>query len=262
MKKTAVILLVSLLTSALLCSCNTNEKGSNPNVRFLITELTQTTPEGSMKYVSQYDDEGKRIEQTAYKDGEEQSVTTFTYDENGNENGFIFVSPEYTTTEEWMNDEEGRIISRTSTTESPSETSVTVDEYQYEYTDDNGSYVMTSVTNGQSGFAYSYTYNDKHALIEETFFANGIEYSRTKYDEHGNPTEIISANGETTTYKNRYAGGLLKETTQRNSDGAVQTKTVYSYDEHGNVIMKVQTDGTGAVVLTTEIAYVEFEINK
>ena len=247
------------------------------NEKLLQTEMISTSPYGTTKNVMTYDEFGRLITTETYSDGALSLTCTVTYDENGYKNSDV-QSGSIDYKDEWINSADGKILSGKITSKTSFGTMIfsyayeyddngrilsyvrtdsnehVIQQKKYRYTDENGSYVLTETGEGYPEAVVTCIANAQGTIVEKIVVSGGRETTRTKYDEHGNEIEIISDGGKVT-YKNTYSNTLLTQIEITDSDGELVQKTVYAYDESGNLLSVVITDASGTIIDHTEIIY-------
>ncbi len=263
----------------------------------LNTVTTATTPFGTHKYVNEYDEYGRLIKSTAYTDGEEFSVTEYTYDEYGCQNSEKYVSDEMSYTYEWTNNTDGNRLKGTEKTKQKSELSSFESEYEYiydengrvvsydcttvskramifgkttteqhrtyEYTDEYGSYIMKEWGDNIPETVYQYFYDENGNLDEEIVLTDGKETMRTKYDSHGYAMTVrrkTTSGEEVTRFENTYENDLLTKMIKKSDDGKIISTTVNTYDGDGKILSSVTTGENRTETSSTVYEYEEFEI--
>lgn len=313
-KKTSVIALilaVSLTLSAVGCSfIGPKEEENTPDETdqaetipeetitvLLNTVTTEKTPHRLNKYVAEYDEYGRIIKSTAYTDGEEFSVTEYTYDEYGYQNSEKYVSDEMSYTYEWTNntdgnrlkgtekteqanglssfeseyeytyDEKGRAVSYDSTTVSKRAMifgkTTTEQHRSYEYTNEYGSYIMKEWGDDIPETVYHFFFDENGNIDEEIVLTDCYETMRTKYDRHGYAMTVrrkTTSGEEVTRFENTYENGLLTKMIKKSEDGKVLGTTVITYDGNGNPLSSVITGEDGTETSNTVYEYEEFEV--
>ena len=247
------------------------------NEKLLKTEVISTSPYGTTKDVMTYDEFGRLITTETYSDGVLSLTRTVAYDENGYKNSDI-QSGAIDYKDEWVNSADGKILSGKITSKTSFGTTIfsyayeyddngrilsyvrtdsaehVIQQKEYRYTDENGSYVLTENGEGQPETVVTCTANAQGTIVEKIVVTGGRETTHTKYDEHGNEIEIFSDGGKVT-YNNTYSNTLLTQIEITDSDGELVQKIVYAYDENGNLLSMVVTDASGTTLDKTEIIY-------
>ena len=313
-RKTSVIALILALTLTLTafgCSfIGTEETEKTPDETevsddlpeetktvLLNTVTTSTEPYGTHKYVAEYDEYGRLIKSTAYTDGEEYSVTEYTYDEYGYQNSEKFVTDELSYIYEWTNNADGNRLKGTEKTEQANGLSSFESEFEYkydkkgrvesydcttvskkamtsgktiteqhrtyEYTDEYGSYTMKEWGDNIPETLHLCQFDENGNIDEEIVCTDGYETLRTKYDRHGYAMKVrrkVQSGMEITRFENTYENGLLTKMVKNNEDGKTISTTVITYDGNGNPLSTVITAEDGTETYNTVYEYEEFEV--
>ena len=187
--------------------------------------------------------------------GEPNSITTYTYDDNGNRLNYSFDTdangePNSITT--YAYDTDGNQLTQSEDTNGDGEAN---EIYTYTYTyDDNGNMLTKSV--GDSPYEiFTYTYDDDGNRLTESidfnFDGDPDQILTYTYDGDGNTlTKSYDVNGFSfiTTYAYAYDdhGNLKSEIFDRDSDGEANEIYTYTYDDNGNMLTKsYDTDTNG-----------------
>ncbi|GGH01667.1 hypothetical protein GCM10007415_42230 [Parapedobacter pyrenivorans] len=201
--------------------------------RQLIEEYeTDLTWGKSERRLYQYDERGNRIEKKWIKnigDGDFEEIWSATYDEKGNKLKEVLKADNRTYFEVYLYDENGRKIK----TE------------QYE------SYLQRTVDKRTT-----FLYNNKDSLILKTEFNERGNISRDTiiYDEKGRKTHRLSfydTNKRSTYNKFKYnQNGKLIDRSTFNSDGTLQSRETYEYDEKEGLVMEHRHNSNDEISLT------------
>lgn len=227
---------------------------------YLCTKQVQTLHENDAVSVrcNSYDEYGRKIESwTDLPDGTRGSVTTFTYDESGNN---IMETSQYGFYERTY-DEAGRMLRQLYFSDDEC-----VSEYYYTYNEDGYLIERKEVTrySQEKTYVYKVTYNpdysgavidsyldgEKIGHTEETYNADGQVTFYKNYDAEGNWTSSCES-----TYDSE--GRLLQEYKKSSRDTQPDYKVIYTYDENGLLKSKDADYYYGHIV---EYTYEAFEI--
>jgi hypothetical protein len=203
---------------------------------YLCTVEKQTLHENDATSVrcNSYDEYGRKIESWIQKpDGSKGSVSTFTYDEFGNN---IMETTQYGYYERTF-DEEGRILSQLYFSGDEC-----VSEYYYTYNEDGYLIERTETTRYSEEKTYIYKisyYPDySNAVIDAYLNGEKIGFSEESYNADGQVIfyKNYEANGKLiSTCESTYdsEGRLLEEYKKSSRDTQPNYKVIYTYDENG-----------------------------
>jgi hypothetical protein len=131
-----------------------------------------------------------------------------------------------------------------------------VENEEYTYLDENGSYRLTTTSSIKNTIEEHYINPDGKEIEYINTDSNGsiISHDKYKYDENGNRTETTDKDGNTVKVEYEYKNNVVVSNKVINSGGEITSKTVYEYDEYGNKIKEKTTNASGST--TTEFEYV------
>ena len=246
-----------------------SSEAATGEVIWLVSKKTETVSGNNSVTTYEYDDSGLLIKKTLVS-GNNTSTHEYAYNENGAtvSDRYKSSAEEYTTMIEY--DANGNVI-KEYVKENPG--SYTLAEY-----DSEGRKAKHTVyQNGKFSYNVVYTYADGKAILvsEGVNFGKqtGIYDAETKlllelmtedlhrtkeYDEHGNVVKVVQEkDGVTTTqvYSYEYSedGKMLKKNDPSGT-------TVYEYDDNGNLLSEITTDGAGKESSRIEYEYVSIQI--
>ena len=183
----------------------------------------------------EYNDVGNLVKYEILVGDIADTVKEVAYDAKGYKNYEKGISKSGFVTEIfWTNDEKGRPIEQKSVMTFKDFSSESLS--QYEYTDEYDSYVQTFLSGASKG--------------------NTITVTK---DEHRNELSHIESNSTTIHYENKYEDNRLIE--RVSTSGSLLTKTIYDYDDAGNLIKETSYDIYGNITLTQIYEYAIIEVN-
>ena len=173
-----------------------------------------------------YDDNGNQLTSSddSNGDGEADRITTYTYDDNGNRLTF---------SDDSNGDGEADRIYTYTYDDNGNQLTISVGDSPYEGAtstwDDDGNLLTASADlnfDGEPDQILTYTYDDDGNTLTKSYDANGFSYITTyAYDDHGN---------------------LKSESFDRDSDGEANEIYTYTYDDNGNTLTtSYDTDTNG-----------------
>lgn len=269
----------------------TDENGKTEQggvVQFRLAKKSVKSSNGSSETVYEYDEYGRVTKETTTTGKGEKSTTENTYDEAGDlvkqyTNRKLTGGQKEEEKRESTYDAFGRIIKLKAKNETNSGTSDYSKEYEYdedgriikmvqspggtfeyEYTDKNGSYIMTG-----AGETTTVTLDENGFLIKYETEKNGEQtITEIEYDGHGRRTKT-TINGKVNDECIRtYNGELVmsEESTRYTSDGAEKTYRKYEYDgynnEKGYEVRTASGDVVSKVTYEYEAVYAEEPVKK
>ena len=247
-----------------------------PTPEYVLLHVIETTGSfGIQKSENKYTQDYRIVESTGYSNGKLSNRTVYEYDEN------FFLIAEYTYTygtDEKINSymkrtyvcsEEGLVLSGTTeingavgtfTREYDSEDRIlcskqfdengtVIDQNDYTYLDDNGSYNRL----GFRGITETLIYDEKGNMLEHYYTdAEGVVTSKSvcEYDEYDNITKSTDIDGAVTEYQNTYENNLLVKVVMTYNGEPGQT-TEYTYDSAGQQASETVIGSDGTVTRQT-----------
>lgn len=221
------------------------------------TETANGKTEVEQTYEFTYDDAGRVIEKVSH--GLEGDVTTENFEYN--EQGDIVKAESHSSdnhTEiretEYVYDENGKITKETST-----RTAYSQSEMHTEY-DDHGNKIRETV--GDRSNNYEYTYDESGRIATMLRHALGLKDQKTEYtyDENGNTVKTVKYNPDSPDIKDVTEhvydeNGNNTKIIESKDNGRYIYTTLLTYDEHGSLLTRRQTDDDGDVLAHVEYTY-------
>ena len=227
---------------------------------YLCTREKQTLHENDAVSVrcNSYDEYGRKIESWVQKpDGSKGSVSTFTYDEFGNN---IMETTQYGFYERTY-DEAGRMLRQLYFSDDEC-----VSEYYYTYNEDGYLIERKEITrySQEKTYVYKVTYSSDYssAVIDSYLDGEKVGYTEETYNAAGQVTyyKNYDADGKwTSACKTTYDanGNVLLEEKEFSRDTQADYDVIYTYDENGLLKSKDADYYYGHIV---EYTYEAFEI--
>ena len=275
MKIAAFFLMIVLITAFLFCSCGVTEStGKVPDdseaseVMFLVSKKTETVNDDTTATTYEYDDSGMLIKENT-DSGSKSLMHEYTYDENGNivSDHYKSSADEYTTI--FYYGENGNIIKQY-VKENPGE------YLSYEYDAEGRRTKTFAYLNDKLVFEMVYTYSDgKVTVVSEGAkvgkeigvfdeerkllleLINDNSHRTIEYDDYGNVVKDVMEKEDGTGYSNEYSYeySVTGNISKKNGPSGI---TSYGYDNNGNLLSEITTDGTGEEISRIEYEYISF----
>ena len=219
------------------------------------------------RIINKYDQEQRKINEKAYRNGELLREKTWGYDQYGNKilDKEIGEEPlsgkKYCEWHEYKYDKEGNLLKKVD----KNRDGVILDGEIHKY-DEQGKEMQTTYLrkNGKKGNTYYNIYAEDNKLIKsvkKNSSEKRIGVTKFIYDNQGNRIKIIRRkNGkiiEKSKYKYDNNGNVLKSTWLdiKNGKEVVDQIREYKYDQYGNVVFELHKNGQGVILLKANRKY-------
>lgn len=218
-------------------------KPQNPEVKTIYIRTSHTQSSGESVTRTDYilDESNLVCQVVIYTNDTETGRYDVECDENGN---YIrWISENITSTFHY--DEDGRPLGKRVYAGQ-------VEISSTEYTWEGGNQVGVVDVNGPQEQRTAWFYNESGQKVREELYQNGvlIQYSKITSNGDGRPAsqDVYMADGTLHSTVSYHYEGLNCTATTTSSDGTVEQRTAYIYDEHGNLLTATVYDGEGQMV--------------
>ena len=209
--------------------------------------------DGDSVSTSSYDENGNVVKST-YKSGNITSTTTYTYDANGNITKRAFKNSRGYSETETFTYSGGKLKKQTFKTVEGESSYVGTMTYSY---NSSGFLSKKAYSNpdGSYSYSYSYSYDSAGNILKIVYKVPGAKSTTTTYTYNSRnllTKEVNKYDGgsSTTTYKYDKKDNVIKTVCDSSDDYSDYTNTC-TYDDNGNVLTNKTVMGTGETYTTT-----------